>query len=171
MSRYLQGSDHNDDNNINYKNCLHRRPSTPCGKMTHKENLDQSKNYLWEHPQVLIIARGVWLWLLVKQSNFIEIALRHGCSPVNLLHISRTPFTKNTSRWLLLSIIAITEKKEKQKVWHIYQEYFQSYRFYQWTIMCRSFAKNTFVDDGDMQRVTKRFDRNTYCTVSEETFV
>ena len=24
--------------------------------------------------------------------NFIEIALRHGCSPVNLLHIFRTPF-------------------------------------------------------------------------------
>ena len=36
-------------------------------------------------------------------SNFIEIALRHGCSPVNLLHIFRTPFPKNTSGWLLLS--------------------------------------------------------------------
>ena len=34
--------------------------------------------------------------------NFIEIALRHGCSPVNLLHIFRTPFPKNTSWWLLL---------------------------------------------------------------------
>ena len=33
--------------------------------------------------------------------NFTEITLRHGCSPVNLLHIFRTPFTKNTSRWLL----------------------------------------------------------------------
>ena len=29
--------------------------------------------------------------------NFIEIALRHGCSPVNLLHIFRIPFLKNTS--------------------------------------------------------------------------
>ena len=38
------------------------------------------------------------------QSNFIEIALRHGCSPVNLLHIFRTPFPKNTPGWLLLSI-------------------------------------------------------------------
>ena len=36
--------------------------------------------------------------------NFIEIALRHGCSPVNLLHIFRTPFTKNISGWLLLHI-------------------------------------------------------------------
>ena len=32
----------------------------------------------------------------------IEIALRHGCSPVNLLHIFRTPFYKNTSGGLLL---------------------------------------------------------------------
>ena len=31
------------------------------------------------------------------QSNFIEIALRHGCSAVYLLHIFRTPFPRNTS--------------------------------------------------------------------------
>ena len=36
--------------------------------------------------------------------NFIEIALWHGCSPVNLLHIFRTPFPRNTSGWLLLNI-------------------------------------------------------------------
>ena len=36
------------------------------------------------------------------QSNFIEITLQHGCSPVNLLYIFRTPFTKNTYGWLLL---------------------------------------------------------------------
>ena len=28
--------------------------------------------------------------------------LRHGCSPVNLLHIFRTPFPRNTCGWLLL---------------------------------------------------------------------
>ena len=28
--------------------------------------------------------------------NFIEITLRHWCSPVNLLYIIRTPFPKNT---------------------------------------------------------------------------
>ena len=38
------------------------------------------------------------------QSSFIEITPRHGCSPVNLLHIFRTLFLKNTSRWLLLKI-------------------------------------------------------------------
>ena len=35
--------------------------------------------------------------------NFIEIALRHGCSPVGLLHILRTRFYKDTSGGLLLS--------------------------------------------------------------------
>ena len=45
---------------------------------------------------------------LKKQSlvfNFIEIALRHGYSPVNLLHISRIPFLKNTSGRLRLSFL------------------------------------------------------------------
>ena len=33
---------------------------------------------------------------LKLQSNFIEITLRHGCSNLNLLHIFRTSFPKNT---------------------------------------------------------------------------
>ena len=32
-----------------------------------------------------------------------EITLRHGWSPVNLLHIFKTPFLMNTSGWLLLN--------------------------------------------------------------------
>ena len=42
---------------------------------------------------------------ITPQSNFIEITLRHGCSPINLLHIFRTPFPRNTSGRLLLHII------------------------------------------------------------------
>ena len=34
--------------------------------------------------------------------DYIEIALRHGCSPVNLMHIFRTIFPKNTSGLLPL---------------------------------------------------------------------
>ena len=42
---------------------------------------------------------------------FIEITLRHGCSPVNLLHFFRTPLPKNTSGGLLnlLCPLTITE--------------------------------------------------------------
>ena len=36
--------------------------------------------------------------------NFTGIALRHGCSPLNLLHIFRKPFPKNTSGWLFLIV-------------------------------------------------------------------
>ena len=39
------------------------------------------------------------------QSNFNEITLWHGCSPLNLLHIFRTPFSKNTSGRLLLYFV------------------------------------------------------------------
>ena len=38
------------------------------------------------------------------QRKFIEITLRHGCPPVNLLHIFRTPvFKTNSGRMLLMS--------------------------------------------------------------------
>ena len=36
--------------------------------------------------------------------NKVEITLQHGCSPVNLLHILKTPFPSNTSGALLLDI-------------------------------------------------------------------
>ena len=42
-----------------------------------------------------------------EQRNFIEITLRHRCSPVNLLYIYRTPFPKNNSGWLLLDVYQI----------------------------------------------------------------
>ena len=46
------------------------------------------------------------------QNNFIEIALRNGCSPVNLPHISRTPFTKNASWSLLLNLQDNVEQRD-----------------------------------------------------------
>ena len=47
-----------------------------------------------EHPCRNVIS----IKLLCK---FTEIALRHGCSPVNLVYIFRTPFPRNTSGRLL----------------------------------------------------------------------
>ena len=37
------------------------------------------------------------------ESNFLEFALLHGCSPVHLLHIFRAPFNNNTSGEILLN--------------------------------------------------------------------
>ena len=53
---------------------------------------------LREHPCRSVIS-------IKLESNFIEIAPRHGCSLVNLLHIFRTPFLKNTSGGLLVQIL------------------------------------------------------------------
>ena len=53
---------------------------------------------------------AIWINLL------IEIALRHGCSPVNLLHIFRTPFSENTSGGLLLNIPTLKSEKVQGKI-------------------------------------------------------
>ena len=63
-------------------------------------------SYRSSHPEVFLVKGVLKICHKFKGEhpcNFIEIALRHGCSPVNLRHIFRTPFSKNTSRWLLLT--------------------------------------------------------------------
>ena len=42
---------------------------------------------------------------VAKQS--CKVTLRHECSAVNLLHIFRTPFLKNTCGWLLLIMLLL----------------------------------------------------------------
>ena len=51
-----------------------------------------------------LLCRNVILRKLL--CNFIKITLWHGWSPVYLLYIFRTPFTKKTSRRLLLSVVS-----------------------------------------------------------------
>ena len=48
--------------------------------------------------------------------NFIEITLRHGCSPINLLQIFRTPFPTKTSGGLLLFISILTDNFREPEV-------------------------------------------------------
>ena len=50
-----------------------------------------------EHPCRIVIS-------IKLLRNFIKIALWHGCSPVNLLYIFRTPFYKNIYGGLLLKL-------------------------------------------------------------------
>ena len=60
-----------------------------------KSVLKISNKFTGEHPCRSVIS-------IKLQSNFTKTTLRHGCSPVNLLLIFRTPFPSNTSGWLLL---------------------------------------------------------------------
>ena len=75
--------------------------SCPSDRSSHPEVflgkavLKICSKFSWEHPCQNVI-------LIKLLCNFIEITLRHGCSPVTLMHIFRTPFPQNTSEWLLL---------------------------------------------------------------------
>ena len=40
----------------------------------------------------------------MPKCDFNKVAKQHGCFPVNLLHIFRIPFPKNTSERLLLQL-------------------------------------------------------------------
>ena len=59
--------------------------------------LNIRSKFTGEHPCRIVIS-------IKLLCNFVEITHRHGCSPVNLLHIFSTSFTKNTSGWLSLFI-------------------------------------------------------------------
>ena len=64
-------------------------------RCSYKKCSENTQQIIREHPCRSAISINL-------QRNFIEIVLRHGRSPVNLLHISRTSFPKNTSGRLLL---------------------------------------------------------------------
>ena len=57
-----------------------------------------------------------------------KIALRHGCSPVNLLHIFRRPFPRKASGWLLLHRIsgAFGVAHCEESLIPVFQEFFAS---------------------------------------------
>ena len=67
-----------------------------------KKRSPQNMHQIYRKFQSLISIRLLW--------NFIEIILEHGCSPVNLLLIFRTPFHRNTSGELFLSIYIFPQK-------------------------------------------------------------
>ena len=58
-----------------------------------------------------------------KDANFIEIALWHGCSLVNLLHIFRTPLPKSTSGWLLLILTLCIQNPAKHLRWSLLRKW------------------------------------------------
>ena len=75
--------------------------------------------FVGEHPYPSAIS-------IKLERNFMEIAFRHGCSPVNLLHIFRTPFLKNTSgRLLLNTIIGEVENKTPDYIKYVTSQEFK----------------------------------------------
>ena len=91
--------------------------------------LESSLNYC-SFPKLLVLLRIMRLKkfaILIKNSgifffNFIEVTLRHGCSPVNLLHNFRPPFPKNSSGGLLPNIITSSKVtkmsfKKEENIW------------------------------------------------------
>ena len=80
---------------------LQKQPSRGVLKMCSK--------FKGEHPcRSVILIKLLW--------SFIKIALRHGYSPVSLLHIFRTPFLKNTFGRLFLELARSYWKKAKARV-------------------------------------------------------
>ena len=74
--------------------------ATPPEMFLGKDVLKTCSNFTEEYPCQSVIS-------IKLQSNFIEIALWHVCSPVTLQHIFRTPFPMNNSgRLLLLTFVS-----------------------------------------------------------------
>ena len=69
----------------------------PYGGVLRKRCSEICSKFTGEHPCQSVVS-------VKLQSNFIEMSLWHGYSPVIWLHIFRTPFAKNTSGRLLLEI-------------------------------------------------------------------
>ena len=72
-------------------------PKQPSRGFLKKAVIKIFRKFTGEHPCRSVIS-------IKLLSNFFEIALRHWCFPVNLLHIFRTPFYKNTYGGMLLMI-------------------------------------------------------------------
>ena len=79
-----------------YKDILTQKKFPETALQRFSENCSK---FTGEHPRRSVISINM-------QINFIEIALWHGYSPVNLLHIFRIPFPKNTSGGLLWKLLA-----------------------------------------------------------------
>ena len=69
--------------------------SSHTDMFSRKGGLKICSKFTGEHPYLSAI-------LIMFLCNSIEITLQYRCSPVNLAHIFRTPFPKNTSGRLLM---------------------------------------------------------------------
>ena len=94
--------------------------------------------------------------------NFIEIALWHRCSPVNLLHIFKTPFLKNTYGWLLVNSeykhLELTVRK--QIFWNVWVT-----KFYQYQPSIRNKVIENFQKTRSFSSLVKMLSLVVYCFI------
>ena len=90
---------------VHYRKCSNLARSSPPEMFLGKGVLKKWSKLTGELPCRNVIS-------IKLLCNFIESPIRHGCSPVNLLHILRTPFYKNISRWLLLKVETDIENQQ-----------------------------------------------------------
>ena len=83
--------------------------NSPPEVFLRKGVLKISSKFTGEHPCQSVI-------LIKLQSNFIEITLRHRYFPVNLLHIFRTPFPRNTIGGLLLNRLKLNQFEVQRRI-------------------------------------------------------
>ena len=81
--------------------------SSPPEVFLEKGCLKICSKFTGEHPCRIVISIELLCY-------FIQVALRHGCSHLNLLHIFRTYFSKNTYRGLLLQLRRFTKYNIQQ---------------------------------------------------------
>ena len=79
---------------------------------THSEVASQgfsSEKVFWKYAANLPEDTHAEVWFSKLLCNFIEVALMHGCSPVNLLHILRLPFSTSGGLLMLIDLVVFPQ--------------------------------------------------------------
>ena len=104
--------------------------------------------FIGEHPCRSAISIKL---LKFKFIDFIELTLRHGFSPVNLMQIFKTPFLKNTSGRLLLKIVELVEQNRSYQA-HVFLEMFKILCIFQ---KCLSSVVNVLTNSAKISDLTR----------------
>ena len=101
-----------------------RKPRLNFIRVIKNSSFDQSFKYIWSRhprssPPEVFLRKDILKKLLW---NFFEITLRHGYPPVNLMHISRIPLSKNL--WKATSNLSNISSLAKQ-TYSVRHEIFQ----------------------------------------------
>ena len=88
----------------------HALRSSPPELFIGKPFLKICSKFTGEHPCRNVIS-------IKLLCNFIEFALQHGCCPINMMHIFRTPSYKNTYGELLLcTVLSLINSNTENKI-------------------------------------------------------